>query len=147
MGSGADPIVVWREAPWRVPDVVLNLSRSGFRLEGRMDDGAVAGEAGRLDKLIVPLHGELFAGLVDKRLDEGVEIAGVKLDAVAASRPGTLRWPTIFTPLCSATSPGWAASQLPPRSTARSTMTDPGFMDSTMARETSLGAGRPGMSA
>jgi hypothetical protein len=36
---------------------------------------------------------------------------------------------------------------LPPRSAARSTITEPGFMLSTIARVTSFGAGRPGMSA
>ncbi len=45
------------------------------------------------------------------------------------------------------TSPGLASSQLPPRSTARSTMTEPAFMLSTMAAVISFGAGRPGISA
>ena len=35
--------------------------------------------------------------LVDHRLDEGVEVLGVEREAEAAMRPGTLRWPTIFT--------------------------------------------------
>ena len=45
------------------------------------------------------------------------------------------------------TSPGLAPSTLPPRSTARSTITEPGFIDSTIDFEMSFGAGRPGMSA
>ncbi len=39
-------------------------------------------------------------GLVDHRLEEGVEVPGVEQrGAEAATRPGTLRWPTILTPL------------------------------------------------
>ena len=63
-------------------------------------------------------------------------------------RPATLRWPTILTPLAIvATLPGIAPSTLPPRSTARSTITEPGFIEATIAAETSRGAGRPGISA
>src|SRR5690349_20952678 len=50
-------------------------------------------------------------------------------------------------PSVSTTSPGLAPSTLPPRSTARSTSTEPGFIDFTMSAETSFGAGRPGISA
>ncbi len=38
-------------------------------------------------------------------------------------------------------------SQLPPRSAARSTMTEPGFMAFTMSAVHSTGASRPGISA
>ncbi|MCY1243651.1 hypothetical protein D9M72_566750 [compost metagenome] len=62
-------------------------------------------------------------------------------------RPGTLRWPMTLTPSTSATLPGSAPSTLPPRSTARSTAIEPGFMPFSMSRVTSRGAGRPGMSA
>ena len=40
-----------------------------------------------------------------------------------------------------------APSTLPPRSTARSTSTEPGFIEATIAAVTSFGAGRPGISA
>ena len=43
-----------------------------------VDDGAVAGQARRLDEFVVPLHGELLRRLVDERLDEGVEVARVE---------------------------------------------------------------------
>ena len=43
-----------------------------------MDDGAVAGQAGRLDEFVVPFHGERLRLLVDERLDEGVEVARVE---------------------------------------------------------------------
>lgn len=62
-------------------------------------------------------------------------------------RPATFRWPTILTPPTSVTLPASAPSILPPRSTARSTTTDPGFMESSISRVTSRGAGRPGISA
>ena len=56
--------------------------------------------------------------------------------------------PTILTPPSVTTvSPDLARAQLPPCSTARSTITDPGFIEPTCSAETSLGAGRPGMSA
>ena len=55
--------------------------------------------------------------------------------------------PRLVTPLCCTTFPGWVISQLPPRSAARSTMTEPGFMLSTIAAVTRRGAGRPGISA
>ena len=43
--------------------------------------------------------------------------------------------------------PGLVRSQLPPRSAARSTTTEPGFIASTMSSSQSFGAGRPGISA
>ena len=42
---------------------------------------------------------------------------------------------------------GTVRSQLPPRSAARSTTTDPGFIAATMSASQSFGAGRPGISA
>mmetsp|Transcript_19190 Transcript_19190/g.61044 ORF Transcript_19190/g.61044 Transcript_19190/m.61044 type:complete len:294 (+) Transcript_19190:1971-2852(+) len=63
------------------------------------------------------------------------------------SRLGRSVYPTQVTPPWRATWPGWVVSTLPPASAARSTTTLPGRMDSTMAREMSLGAGLPGMSA
>src|SRR4051812_34914670 len=57
---------------------------SGLRLEGRVDDAPVAGQAGRLDEFVVPLHGELLRGLVDERLHEGVEVA--RIEAGGAGR-------------------------------------------------------------
>ena len=53
----------------------------------------------------------------------------------------------MVTPPTFATSPGTAPSTLPPRSTARSTMTEPSAIDATISRLTSFGAGRPGISA
>ena len=117
----------------------LFLGQSGLRLEGGMDDRAVAGKAGRLDEFIVPLHGELLRRLVDERLDEGVQVARVQAGCVSATRPGTLRWPTTFTPFVVRPPRPAGDFALPPRSTARSTITEPGFIDSTMARETSSG--------
>ncbi len=63
-------------------------------------------------------------------------------------RPGRLVQPTIFTPLAVVTTSfGLEPSTLPPASTARSMMTEPGFIDATCAAVTSLGAGRPGIRA
>ncbi len=42
---------------------------------------------------------------------------------------------------------GTVRSQLPPRSAARSTMTEPRFIMRTMSSVQSFGAGRPGISA
>ena len=53
----------------------------------------------------------------------------------------------ILTPPVSTTSPGLASSQLPPRSTARSTITEPGRIEATISLEISRGAGRPGIKA
>ena len=44
-------------------------------------------------------------------------------------------------------SPGRLPSTLPPASTARSTITEPGFIEATWAALTSFGAGRPGIRA
>ena len=62
-------------------------------------------------------------------------------------------WPATFSPpqtfalpICT-TSPGFDPSTLPPDSAARSTTTDPGFISSTIALVTSLGACRPGTAA
>ncbi len=53
----------------------------------------------------------------------------------------------IVTSCLTTTCPGSVSSQLPPVSPARSTTTLPGFIASTAAAVTSLGAGRPGTSA
>src|SRR5918998_3671974 len=51
---------------------------SSRRLEGRVDDRALAGEAGRLHQLVVPFHRDGLAFLVDQRLDERVEVLRVE---------------------------------------------------------------------
>ena len=43
---------------------VLPLDGLSGRLEGGVNDGAVAGQAGGLDELVVPLHGQLLGFLV-----------------------------------------------------------------------------------
>ncbi len=53
----------------------------------------------------------------------------------------------IVTPLCSTIFPASDRAQFPPRSTARSTMTEPGFMLSTISLVIRTGAGLPGMRA
>src|SRR3954466_5200167 len=78
MGPGAGP---HRDsalnAPWRFRMSAVR-PRPSRALEGAVDDGAVAGEAGRLDELVVPLDGELLRRLVDERLDERIEVARVE---------------------------------------------------------------------
>ncbi|MNY29581.1 hypothetical protein D3C86_1636330 [compost metagenome] len=64
-----------------------------------------------------------------------------------ATRPGRLVSPMIVTSCFSTIRPFSDSGQLPPRSTARSTSTEPGFMAATVSAETSVGAGRPGISA
>ncbi len=44
-------------------------------------------------------------------------------------------------------SPGRVSSQFPPPEAAMSTITDPGFMDSTISAVINLGEGFPGMAA
>src|SRR5579872_1222850 len=58
-----------RVAPW-----LLLL----FRLEVRVDDGAVFGQRGGLDQFVVPVDGKRLARLVDHRLDEREQVACVK---------------------------------------------------------------------
>src|SRR3989338_11160910 len=59
---------------------------------------------------------------------------------VVASRDGRSVYPITRTPLGVSTDlPGSVHSQLPPASAPRSTTTDPGFIDSTMALVISLG--------
>ena len=63
-------------------------------------------------------------------------------------RLGRLRRPSIVTPLgVWWISPGLVASQLPPASAARSTITEPWPMLATASAVISFGAGRPGTSA
>ena len=57
------------------------------------------------------------------------------------------RGAAIDTPWRTAVSPGSLSSQFPPRSAARSTMTDPGRMPATAAAVMSVGARRPSTSA
>src|SRR5215207_77590 len=68
-------------------------------------------------------------------------------EASVASSPARLAGPTIFTPYFSTTLPNSDNGQLPPCSTAMSTITEPGFMVLTMSSLTSTGALRPGISA
>ncbi len=57
-------------------------------------------------------------------------------------------YPTHVTPLgVVMTFPGTVVSTLPPCSAARSTVTEPGFIEAIMSARMSFGAGRPGMSA
>ena len=53
----------------------------------------------------------------------------------------------IVTPCSTILSPARVSSQLPPRSAARSTMTDPGAMPATISRVTSAGDFLPGTTA
>ena len=53
----------------------------------------------------------------------------------------------MVTPVCVISCPGNVSSQLPPVSAARSTITDPGRIDSTADAGISRGAGRPGTAA
>ena len=63
-------------------------------------------------------------------------------------RDGMLTCPMIVTPFGVVTiSPGRLPSTLPPASTARSTMTEPGASSATIALVSSTGAWRPGISA
>src|SRR6202158_4805108 len=59
-----------RYDPWR-----LSLS---FRLEVRMNDGAVFSQRGVLDQFVVPLHRQRLGRFVDQRLDEGKQVARIK---------------------------------------------------------------------
>ncbi len=52
--------------------------------------------------------------------------------------------PTMVTPCGWVTWPGSVSSQLPPRSAARSTITEPGFIAETISAVTSTGALLPG---
>ena len=66
----------------------------------------------------------------------------------AAHRPGRSVYPMQVTPfLVRTTLPGSVVSTLPPASAARSTVTDPGRIFSTISFLMSLGAGRPGINA
>ena len=55
--------------------------------------------------------------------------------------------PSMRTPSTSVITPGSVSSVLPPVSAARSTITEPGFIDRTMSAVMSFGAGRPGIAA
>ena len=69
------------------------------------------------------------------------------VEAVAATL-STLELPRIFTPFAVVTtSPALAPSTLPPRSTARSTITEPARIGSIIAEVIRIGAVRPGISA
>eukprot|EP00982_Pelagococcus_subviridis_P009671 30937-Pelagococcus_subviridis.AAC.29 len=71
-----------------------------------------------------------------------------KVEDCPAHRDGRSVYPTHVTPFdVRITFPGTVLSMFPPASAARSTVTLPGRMLSTIALEMSFGAGRPGMSA
>src|SRR5579871_5161270 len=53
-------------------------SRRALGREARMDDGAVAGQGGRLYDFVVPFHRQRLGGFVDQNFQEGHEVLGVK---------------------------------------------------------------------
>src|SRR6266403_5293235 len=59
-----------RDDPWR-----LSLS---FRLEVRMNDGAVLRQRGGLDEFVVPIHRQGLGRFVDQGLDEGKQVSRVE---------------------------------------------------------------------
>ena len=85
--------------------------------------------------------------LVDQRLDEGKQVARVKPGGRRRDAPGDIGVADDLDAIGFDDLAGPCASTLPPRSTARSTSTEPGFMDLTISALTSFGAGRPGISA
>mmetsp|Transcript_42886 Transcript_42886/g.81801 ORF Transcript_42886/g.81801 Transcript_42886/m.81801 type:complete len:294 (-) Transcript_42886:1086-1967(-) len=70
-----------------------------------------------------------------------------KAEDCAAMREGKSVNPRHVTPACTTAFSGTVVATLPPASAARSTMTDPGLMLSTISLVMSTGAARPGMSA
>ena len=67
------------------------------------------------------------------------------VDDCVGSRDGKSVYPMIVTPSTSTSSPGTVASQLPPPSAARSTMTEPCLIADTISLVISLGDGFPGI--
>ena len=81
----------------------------------------------------------LLGLLVDQRLDEGVEVARVEAGGGGGEAARHVEVADDLDAVVVHHLAGLApARQLPPRSTARSTMTEPGFMDSTIARRDEL---------
>ncbi len=68
-------------------------------------------------------------------------------DASAATNVARSGSPTMCTPCLTTVLLSSDSGQLPPCDTARSTITEPGFMALTVSSEISTGAGRPGISA
>src|SRR5229473_1093812 len=111
-----------------------------------MDHGAVAGQHRRLDDVVVPIHRQRLGFLVDQNFQKRVQVLGVK------ARGGGCELARVAVPdnldAASLNKFTWlGASTLPPRSTARSTITEPGRIEATISREIRRGAGRPGISA
>src|SRR5262249_51891466 len=66
-------------ASWGLSSAILALSlASAFRLKIRMHHGAIAGERGRLDDLVVPIHRQRLGLLVDENFHERVQVLGIK---------------------------------------------------------------------
>src|SRR6185295_8052695 len=61
------------------------------RLEARVHYGAVLGERGRLDDLVVPGNGKLLLLLVDQDIEEGDEVLGVEARGRRREAPRDIR--------------------------------------------------------
>src|SRR6516162_10689224 len=61
------------------------------RLEIRMNDGAVPGQRGSLDQLVLPIDGDLLVRLVDKRLDKGEQVACIEAGGRGRDAAGQIR--------------------------------------------------------
>ena len=85
-----------------------------------------------------------FASLSQNVVRKVSRLREYRLDEATGIRAGQLRWPRMVTPFgVTMTSPGTVAAQLPPASAARSMITLPGRMLSTIGCVTITGACRP----
>ena len=150
MLAAAAAIVIEQNVRWaaKIPGAVIALlialAASNF--------GLVPADAPVYDAVwgyVVPLAVPLLLFQLDLHavFKESGRLLLLFLISSAGTMAGRLPTPAMLTPWWRTTLSAFDSSQLPPCSTAMSTTTEPGRMDSTMARVTSTGALRPGMRA
>ena len=91
-----------------------------------MDDLAGVGEERPLEDLVLEV--ELERAFLDQEQHQRLDVPGVEGGGVRGMVAGRFEWPMIVTRCLTTSSPATESSQLPPCSTAMSTITAPGRM-------------------
>src|SRR5215469_13932509 len=151
--AGAFPVAAAIRSSWPKTESVIMTGCRPFELgralwpETWMHDRAVACQRGCFDDLVVPIDRQRFALFVDQQLEEGKNVLGVEARRGCGEPTRDVAIADDLHAILSVTASALTPSTLPPRSTARSTTTEPGRIEATISLLTRRGAGRPGMSA
>jgi hypothetical protein len=108
-----------------------------------MNDSAIMGQRGRLDQFVLPIDSHRLGFLVDQSFDRNAAGSSRRAEMPCRDPAWHVQVADTLARRHRAISPATAPSTLPPRSTARSTKTEPGFMRLSMSLRHQLGRRAP----